>query len=572
MRSLAGAFGLLLLLLVLGAGAASATTVGPVQPPTGSGQCSPEPLIPGAVGQDGSLVVLLQPGPSSGSTCGLPSGGTLVGDQIILGLYTPNPVPNDSALVVVDEYQLKQVDQAVPGPNGTTEHVPVLEHVQETWSNVTLGAQPGEVGEYLLTVPPVPTAENLTVSVLGVVAHLTIVVPGAGIAIPQDYPQLLLHDFSFQVYVVVFILAGIGIATALKLRARHLERIWPFGVVGLFATIGFVAFAYSDYPYSLVPIGQLPEAVVATPVVLASLFFWLAFSPTETRIHRIRFPKPELRDGTPLVGSKRFRVFNGPDGKEYIGRGGAGAFLRILGVRTYLDDQVATPVPHLTRVDGFESAKYDVFAEYYAWSEFPEGPKVLEVVPPRIFWLPWRKRTREAIAAYHAQELRGKSPVPTHLGVLLYVSPSRAFANVVGKQNAILVQGWISGTLQASRVGNALEKVLTAYTHLKVSLKAEAIDYGHKLALALRMAEDYPGSPVALKALEDLATRHEAALMDERTWFAFLEQKVQEDRTPTDRPGAVGAAEQILNEARNPVPPDLRSRRAPGPDLERGAE
>lgn len=549
---------LVVLALVLVPALAAGSSTSPVAPPSGSGSCPPSPIVPGRAADDGALVVLLQPGPSSGSTCGLSGGGTLVGDQVIVGLYTPNPVPGDAVQISVEEWVPATETVYEPGPNGTnfSRQIPIENDVD--WSNATVPAGPGQVQEFYLNVPSVVSREELTIGILGANLTVWIQVPGAGIAIPVDYPQLLVHDFEFQVWVVIFFVVGVGIATGIRLRARHVERIWPIGAFGIVASVGFGLWALSDYPSSLLVLGSFPEAVVATPVVLAGMYLWLALFPSEARLHKIEYPVADVRDGERLYNEKRFRLYNGPDGPEYIGKGGAGALLRILGIRTLFDDRALNLAPYRLRFEGFRRIRSDVYAKYYAWAEFDATAPVLTVVPPRIFWLPWRKRTREAISEYHRKALRGRVPEPAKVGALLYVTPSRAFAAVVGRQGAILVQGWIAGTLQASRTGYALEKVLVAYTHLKVSLRAEAVDLGHKIALTLRMAEEYPGSPIALKALEDLATRHEAALMDEREWFRLLEQKVQEDRTPTDPPGSVGAGEDALNDVRKPAPRDLR--------------
>ena len=550
--------GLLTLALVLGpvllptAAASSITSQPP--PPAGSGSCPTAPLFGGERAENGSLIAFFQPGESSGSDCYLANGGTLVGDTIIFGLYTPNQVaPNDVVPVAVEEFTLRSVTVSSPGPNNTTVSRQVTEQANVDWSNTTFTAAPGQVQQPTLTVPPVSSPENLTVSMLGINLSVTIVTPGAGIAIPQNYPQLLLHDFLLDVALVIFFIVGVGIATAIRLRARHVERMWPWGAAGAFAASGFAFWFQANYPLSLIPIGAAPEAVVALPTVFVGIYVWLAFWPTEAKEYKIRFPVADQSGGEGLVDQKFFRVFDGPRGPEYIGPGGNGAFLRLLGVPTLLDDKVLNPAPLRRRMKGFRSVRKDVYAEYYAWAELPGGPKVLEAHRSRVFILPWRKRTREAIAQYHRRALRGKVEEPAHVGFFLYVTPSRAFAAVVGTQGAVLVDAWIRGTLQTSKTGLALERVLVAYTELKVSLKAQAIDYGHKIALALRMAEDYPDSPIALKALEDLAIRHEAAIMDEREWLRFLEQKVQEDRTPTDPRFAVGTVERIIDSTVSPT-------------------
>lgn len=499
----------------------------------------------------------LQPGASQGSVCGLPTGGTLVGDQLYIILYTPNSPPGNAAPITVEEYLVHQVQETIRGPNGTVNETISVQY-SITWSNATAPAAAGQAQILSLTVPSVTGTESLFVSVMGVPLQASIVVPGAGIAIPTTYPQLLLHDVTYQVYVVAFIAVGVGVAAIYRWRVRHVERIWPFGGAGVVASAAFGGWVYLEYPQSTIPLGSLPEFLVAVPAIFAGAYLYLAIAPTVALLHKIEYPVADVRDGSRLYGEKRFRVFANRSGtKEYIGPGGAGAGLRFLGIRTEFDDRLLTPAPYKIGFSGFRSPRWDTYARYYAWSEFEGGPKTLEVVPPRAFWFPGRKKARQAIAEYHRTALKGRVPAPDHVGLLVYVTPSKAFAAVVGKQGAILVEGWISGSLQSSKMGIALEKILAAYTHLKVTLKAQAIDYGHKVALALRMAEDFPGSPVALKALEDLATRHEAAIMDEREWLRFLEQKVEEDRTPTDA-RAVGAAEKILNEATSPVPPDLR--------------
>jgi hypothetical protein len=549
---------LLAVLLVLPSFAAASST-SPVPQQPGSGACPIEPLIPGIPADYGALVILLQPGPSQGTTCGLPGGSQLVGDQIIVGLYTPNPVPNDTALIGVEEFTTTTVTVTGPGPNGT--NVTSQETVQQNvvYSNASVSASPGQIQEFDLNVPPVNSQEELTITLLGATETVSIVVPGAGIPIPANYPQLLEHDFEFDIWVAIFFAVGVGLATAVRLRVRHVERIWPFGLVGMIVSIGFAAWAYGDYPTSAVVLGEFPEALVAAPILLAGMYLWLGLFPTEAYLYRIRYPVADLRDGEAMYDTKSFRLYRGPDGPEYIGRGGAGFTARLLGVRTTFDDKVLNPLPWKIHNRGFRSKRGDIYAEYRSWAEHEGGPKILEVVPPRTFWLPWRKKTRELIADYHKKALRDKVPAPSHVGFFLYMSPSRAFAAVTGRQSGQMAEAWLTGTLANSKVGMGFERLLVAYSHLKSNLRIQAIEWGNKLALMFRMAEDYPGSPIAMKAMEDLATRHEAAIMDERAWLTFLEQKVEEDRTPTDG-GSLGAQERLLREVLNPVPPDLRTR------------
>jgi hypothetical protein len=530
----------------------------------GTGPCPSVPLVPGQSADYGALLVVLQPGPDSGSTCDLIAGGTLVGDELIIGLYTPNALPNDSVPISVMEFTTATVTVTSPGPNNTTVSTQVVEDRNVVYSNTTVGAAPGQIQEFELDVPPVPGTEDLTIGLLGANLTVSIVVPGAGIAIPANYPQLLLHDFLFQVYVVVFFVFGIGIATMIRLRARHVERLWPFGAVGVLAAIGFAGYAYGDYPASLIPLGSLPEAVVATPVVLAGMYLWLTLFPTEARIHKIEFPVADVRDGESLYDERRFRLFPGPDGPEYIGRGGAGATLRFLGVRTKWKPNVLTQAPRIRRFRQFRSVRYDTYGKFFAYAELPAGEKVLTVVPPRVFVLPWRRRTRERVEAYYRSTLRGSEPVPDHLGLLLHITPSCAFAAVASTQGAVLIEAWINGTLHHSRVGLALERVLVAYTELKVTYKARAWDYGQKIALALSMGERFPDSPVALAALEDLATRQEAEIMDEKAWYDYLKTSVDGDggRRPAR---VVPGTEELMREALDPRPPELRGKRGPVP-------
>lgn len=553
--------GAVLILLVLAAsGTAAASSTSPVPTSPGTGACPAEPLIPGEAGDYGALVVLLQPGPTQGSTCGLPDGSTLVGDVVIVGLYTPNPVPNATAPIVVEEYVPGTETIVAPGPNGTnvTRQVPTQTDV--VWSNTSISATPEQIQEFDLNVPSVPNQEQLYLDVLGAAETVTIVVPGAGIPIPANYPQLLEHDFAFDVWVAIFFAVGVGVATAIRFRVRHIERVWPFGLAGLLASLGFASWAYGDYPASAIVLGSFPEALVATPVLLAGVYLWLALFPTEAYLHRIRWRTAELKEGAATYDTKGFRLYRGPDGEEYIGPSGAGFLARLLGVRTLLDDKVLNPVPWKILNLGFRSKRSDVYAEYRAFAEVDGAPKILDVVPPHVFLFPWRARTRERIAELHAGALRGRVPAPDHVGVFLYVSPSRAFAAVCGRQSGQLAEGMLTDTIHASKVGAAFERLLVVYAHVKSTLRVQAIEWGNKLALMFRMAEDFPGSPIAMKAMEDLAIRHEAAIMDEREWLRFLEQKVEEDRTPTDRPGAVGAQERVVREATTGVPPDLRGK------------
>jgi hypothetical protein len=574
-RSHRSVVAVLLVCLLFGApavlGTAAASSVSPEPPPSsGSGACPAAPFLPGTVGDNGSLLGFFQPGESAGSTCYLTSGGTLVGDVLVFVLYTPNSIgPTNVATIAVEEFELHTVQVPHPGPNGTTIEVPTIEQYNVDWSNASVSAVPGQVQEDQLTVPQVSNPENLTVGILGVTLAVTIVTPGAGIPIPSNYPQLLLHDFYLDLALVIFFIIGVGIATAIRLRARHVERMWPWGVAGLFGAFGFASWFQANYPLSLIPIGSAPEAVVALPTVFVGIYVWLAFWPTEAKEVKIRYPVADVDGGEGQVGQKFYREFNGPDGIEYIGPGGASTFQRLLGVRTLLDNRVLNQSPLRRRLAGFRSVRRDIYAEYYAWAEFPGGPKILDVVKPRTFLLPWRAKTRQKIEEYHRVALRGRVEAPAHVGFFLYVTPSRAFAAVVGAQGAVLVNSWIDGTLHASKIGVALERALNAYVQLKVTMRTKAIDYGQKWALALRTAELYPGSPVAAQMLEQLAIEMEADLMDQKNWAQYVGQRTEEQAGATFEDRRISPAERLVDEISNPVPPDLRGRARTPEDLRR---
>ncbi|HEV2317957.1 MAG TPA: hypothetical protein VGV89_10360 [Thermoplasmata archaeon] len=548
-------------MLVLFVGVTSGSSISPVPPPSGgSADCPSLPLLPGSRADFGALVALLQPGLSSTQDCALEAGGTLVGSQIIVLLYTPNAVPNSSVNIEVKEYTTQTVSFTEKGPNGTQFNGTKLVDTNVVYSNATIGAQAGEVDQFELNVPPVGAQENLTIGILGAITTVQIVTPGAGIPIPANYPELLLHDFGFQIIVIIAFVVGIGVATAVRKKARHIDRLWPFGLVGVFATIGFGSWFLVDYPLSAIPLGSAPEAAVAAPVVLAGVYLWLALFPTEAKIYRVEFPVADVRGGYALYDAKEFRLFDGPDGPEYIGPGGAGAFLRFLGVRTLLDDRVLTPTPHKIGFNGFTSIRRHIFAKYYAWAEV-DGRKVLDVVPPRFWIFPWRARAREAIAAFHAKELKGRAIPPTHPGFFLYVSPSRAFLRAVGPKVGQLVRDWIQGTVHVSQIGDALEQILVQNSNLKVTLKAKSLDHGAKLALIFRYAEEMPGSPVALKALEDYQTRIESELLDQTDWHQYLQAEVADESSRPPQRTVPPTTEAMLHEASNPTPPDMRSRK-----------
>jgi hypothetical protein len=541
---------------------AAASSISPEPPPTnGTGACPGPSLFPGSAGENGSLVAFFQPNAlaGAGATCALLPGGTLVGDVVIFGVYTPNQVsPTNSVQITVEEFQLHSVTVTSPGPNGTTLSRSVTEPYNVDWSNASFSAAPGQVQEDQLTVPAVGGPENLTISLLHVTLAVTIITPGAGIAIPANYPDLLLHDFYLDVALVLFFILGVGLATAIRLRARHVERMWPYGIAGVLAVVGFASWFQANYPLSLIPIGSAPEFVVAVPTVFVGLYVWLSFWPTDAKEYTIRYPVADTDGGEGKVGQKFFRLYPGPEGAEYIGPGTGGAWGRLLGVRTIFDDRALNQSPVKRRREGFKSVRRDIYAEYYAWAELPGGPKILDVVRPRLFLLPWRAKTRQKIEEYHRVALRGKVEAPSHVGLFVYVTPGRAFAAVVGEQGAVLVNAWIDGTLHASKIGVALERVLRAYLELKVMVRTKAIDYGQKWALALRTSELYPGSPVALQMLEQLAIEMEADLMDQKQWAQYIGQRVDEQAGAGFEDRKISRVENLVAEASNPVPPDLR--------------
>lgn len=548
--------------LVAAAGSTAATTVGPYQPPSsGNGACPAVPLLPGQKADFQALVAFLEPGPSSGSTCALPPGGTLVGDQMIVLLYTPNAVPNGTIPVGIEEFREQTRTISIVQGNRTFQETQSYAS-NVLYSNTTLLSAAGEAQIVQLTLPDVPQQENLTVSLLGLNEQFQMIVPGAGIPVPANYPQLLFHDFGYSAAVVFAFIVGVGVATAIRLRVRHVPAApLPMALV-IAGTIVFGLWFTGDYPASLIAVGSAPEAIFATPIFFVGVGFWWWLFPTEARNRCIEFPVADTRSGERLYGQKHFRVFRGPDGLEYIGPRGAGFWLRLIGVRTLLDDRVLTEHPRFIGFAGFRSVKRDIEGKYFAWAEIEGGPKILDVVPPRVWLLPWRKRSRESIDAYYKTELRGKDPAPTHLGFLLHVSKSRAFLAAVGTQNAVLVQGWTTGTLHSSKVGWALEKLIVAYTTLAHTLRVRAIDFGHKIAVAMRMAEEMPDDPHAIAALEELATSQEAELLNERSWYRELDQKVEEERAARVAPSQLPSTPaDVLREARDERrPPEWRTK------------
>ncbi len=556
-------------LLIFATSGSLSTTITPEGTPPGSGACPTEPLIPGSVGTGGALVVLLQPGPVAGETCGLTSGGTLVGNAVVVGLYTPTAPANGTVPIAVEEFQTKQISYATPGPNNTTILQQETVQVDQVWSNTTISAGPGEAQEFVLNVPIVQSQEQLSIDMLDINETVSIEVPGAGIPIPTNYPELLLHDFSFEVSVVICFIAGIAAATAIRLKARHVERLWPFGVTGVFAVVGFAGWFAADYPLSVIPVGAAPEAVVAAPLLFAGMYFWLALFPTEAKIVRIQFPVADVTDGERTYDIRQWREFKSPDGIEYIGPGGTGALLRLFGIRTMVDNRILSDTPYRLRFAGFQSIKRDTYAMYFAWAEIPSGPKVLVVVRPKLFWFPWRSRSRESIEKYHRTALRDRVPAPDHVGFLFYVSPSRAYVAATGRQAAILVEGWIDGTIGNSETGLAFQRVLNAMMALRVQYKTLAIDWGQKYAVALQAAEEFPDSPVAKQMLEDLMVRMEAEILDQTKWYEWVHNlaerekkkgKAEDAPTPPATPTA-----RTMAEAAEPSPPWRRGRNSGPP-------
>jgi hypothetical protein len=540
---------------------ASASNVTGYQPPSGSSSaCPATPLLPGTRAENGSLVAFFQPGPpGTGTTCGLPDGSELVGTLLVVAFYAPSTPPNGSIPIMVEEFSwgTREIHERLP--NGTTENFSVPVRTDVEWSNTSIAASPGSPEEFGLNVPTPGSQTNLTVAILGAVLSVAIVAPGSGVPIPVNYPQLLVHDFTWVAYVVVFFVVGIAIATALRLRARHLEGTWKLGAIGMGAAFAFGAWFFSDYPLSVVPIGSAPEAVVALPVVFIAMYFWLALFPTDAKLYQVRYPVADAIDSMPLYDTKRFRVFDGPDGPEYIGEGGATQIQRVLGRRTMLDDRVLTNSPRRVRHKGFRSIKNDVYAEYLSPGETEGGPKVLEVVRPRTWWLPWRQKARAEIEEYHRTALRGRVPPPQAVGALWYTSPSKAFLAASGRAGSMMVQEWITGTMHVSKVMIAFERLHVAFLTLKVSFTSEVMAKAHKIAYTLHLAREIPRSPITTAAIEELSTREEAFLFDQVEWHSFLEQKVKDNEARRPTGGIPAPVEGAVEDTRESRP--LQGRR-----------
>ncbi len=533
--------------------AASASSISGYSPPANPGgvACPAVSLLPGNRGINDSLVAYFQPGPASGYICGLPDGGTLVGTQLIVALYAPGYGGNGSIPIVVEEFNWGTKTVVQRGANNTTSTTQVPIKTEISWSNTSIANTPGSPLQFALNVPTPPDPQdNLTVAILGVVLNCAVASPGAGISIPANYPQLLTHDFGWVVWVVFFFAVGVGVATALRLRARHMTGLGKWAGAGAAFGIGFGLWFFSDYPLSAITVGSLPEAFVATPVVLIGMFFWLYLFPTEAKLYQVRFPVADTRDHMPMYGTKRFRVYDGPEGPEYIGTGGASQLQRILGVHTLLDDRVLTNAPRRIRNSGFERVKEDIYAEYLSPGETDGGPKILEVVKPRTWWLPWRAKAREQIEEYHRDALKGRVPPPKKVGILVYISPSRAFLAASGGAGSMMVQQWITGTIHLTKIATAFERLWVALLTLKAGFESEVMAKAHKVAYTLHLAQEIPNSKLTMKAIEDLAAREDDFLYDQVEWHAMLEAQVKEDDNRRAARGIPAPIEQAVAETR----------------------
>lgn len=482
------------------------STISPYNPGGGSASgCPSSGLLPGLLGADGALVAFWQPNLLEGGDCALEPGGTVIGDQVIIGLYTPVTPTDANVPITVVEYQLQTV--TVLGPDNTTmsQEVPY----DMSWSNTSVGATAGEIQLFELTVPSAQTGTWLQLSLAGVNQAWSISTPPLLEPIPLTLAGLLAYTVAVSAAIVIAFAASVPVAMAIVYRVSYPKGLRKWGIIALLAAAGFAEWAYSSYPSSLYVLGSVnPYVVPSVLAFLGGLYLWIAALPRLWPLsHRvgIRSPIARLVDGRKAGRELIYRIRTDANGRtstglEWVSERPWASAWRLLGVRDTFNPNVISDVPTFVANADYESSLHDVRGWYYTWADRPGAPPVVEDVRPHVWWLPWRKSAREQREKW-LREL-GRDPASVRYGLLWSVDGGEVRIRAVTESARELVEGWVIGTVKSSEVGEELVKTQRLNLRLRSSGRQRAWHLARQI-IAQRTGDDFAsGRGEDLDALE----------------------------------------------------------------------
>lgn len=562
--------GLGLIVAVLVAQYAGASSVSPYQPPgNGDPNCPPAPLLDGTSAANGSLVALWQPDPLSGTACALPPASTVEGAQVIVGIYTPSTPPGGIVPIHVEEFTTQSITIHVPGPNNTTIPESRLIHANVQWSNTSVPAAAGQLYVFNLNVPPQFNPENLTIGLLGLTLSFTIHTPQTALPVPYNYGQVILLVVEILGAAFIVFLSGVGVAHFIVGRVRHVNLVRPalFVTLAIAASVGYIAGNFRQFLYW---VGNASIAWVFIPFFLAGIIVWMAVLPTKAPAVGIVRPAIPLTRGKGSMEVDLIRVYGEGPVAEYIAPGSGAAIGRFFGVRSVFDPTGVTPTPWIVADPGFKNPRRDIKEFYFTWADVPgQAPNVVRK-KPRFWLLPWRKTVQEKRAAW--REEQGLDGLDTHKlgirndglpGFLFSFDPGICRVSALGEQGTVLQQGWCSGTANWSSMGIAHQRMQTTLLTLRWAEEQRVNDSVMRHLTLRSVLHQAPGTPRAIVGTDDMSRRAIAREFDTGSYLEFLDGRWRQEMAAR-RPKKAKEVTSTSAEAVNPIPPELRKRLAGG--------
>jgi hypothetical protein len=544
-------------------GTAAATTSSPWNPQLPSSpNCPPVPPVAGQVGQYGSVVAFFQPdallGPNS--LCGLPPGGQLFGDQVILTLITTQTPPNDSLLFAVEEFTTQQVPYMIHLGNNTTETLYRTVVTSATWSNTTIPADAGEVQGFVFTVPPEYDGSNITVGIAGVSWTGTIVTPKTSLAVPTTYGAFLVDESSALVAGMFLAFMGFGIAAALVTRVKYIGPRKPAIVLAGFGICLLAAILVEFEPF-LLWAGANGPYWIAGPFFPIGIALGLYVAPPRAFIARLERDVAELTDGEATRDDDHLRIFRGKGKSEHVRPGFWAFWERLFGGGYDFDPLVVTPTPHWAIEKSFVKPRADVKWVLGLLPEAPGRPPPLEIVPSKWWWFPHRQKIRD-LREDRVADLRHwwdpRKRIRLREGNWLFAyDRGITLAAAVGQSGYLLLRTWTRGTGVIRDAVEEQQRAETVALAASLNVHTLAVNLAQKLQATELVARQFPNDPDAMQRLQEVHKELADMLADPTRLMQYVTRWAPPENGHR-RPPRGPKEETTTSEATNPRPPWLR--------------
>jgi hypothetical protein len=370
-----------------------------------------------------------------------------------------------------------------------------------------------EVSIFQLSVPPVFRAlsspGNLTLYVAGLTLNFGIATPQTALPVPVNYGQVLQLTIEILVGAMVIFTAGAAVAALLLHRVRHVSSMMkPASVLGV-GFMGYGLWALFDARQFIFDLGKTSIAAFYVPVFFVGVVVWMGVLQsfhTRAIFRSVCFPLGRLTDGRPSWRERRFRVYDGRDGPEFISERGFDVWRRLLGLRWRFNPHKLTPIPVEVADPDFESPRYDTKFRYFAWPDAEGEDSAIVDTPPRVWWLPWRKSVKEARAKRAAK--LGLDPDDLSRGNWLVAADQgdRSVA-AVGHMDAMFLEAWPTGTVALGDVGRELGRTRVALFATETSVETLAQQRSRMIIGAQAIADQLPGDDLAPDAMAEVSAR-----------------------------------------------------------------